>query len=73
MSNPELKGLRLTRSERLIVVALTYLWSAPVIYNNSKKLLVYIHAIWAEARREVRQRREEETRSTAQTSSAPTG
>lgn len=39
MSN--LKGLELTKSERIIVVALSYLFCAPLIYANGKRLLAY--------------------------------
>lgn len=58
MSNPELRGLVLTRTERLIVVALSYLFCAPLVWTNGKKLISYIYGTTAEARRQVREERQ---------------
>lgn len=44
MPRSDLQGLILTRSERIIVVALSYLFCAPLIYHNGKLLLAYIGA-----------------------------
>lgn len=73
MSNPELRGLVLTRSERLIVVAISYLFCAPLIYGNGRKLLSYVYRIYLESRREIQQEREEERRREAQAPPAATG
>jgi hypothetical protein len=62
MSKPDLHGLVLTRSERIIVVALTYLVCAPVIWTNGKKLFAYVYGTAAEARREVREERQQRRR-----------
>lgn len=55
----ELTGLRLTRSERILVIALSYLFCAPLIYKNGKHLLIYIASLSAEARRQVRREDQE--------------
>lgn len=52
-TNSNFTGLALTRSERIIVVALSYLFTAPLIYANGKKLLNYLRQTAAEARREL--------------------
>ncbi|KAK4546062.1 hypothetical protein LTR36_002199 [Oleoguttula mirabilis] len=49
----DLNGLRLTRSERIIVVALSYIFCAPLIYANGKKLVQYLGGVTAEARRQL--------------------
>lgn len=49
-----LSGLRLTRSERFILVALSYLFCAPVFYNKGKLILRYWFATSAAARRSIR-------------------
>lgn len=46
----DLDGLRLTRNERIVVVILSYIFCAPVIYKNGKALLQYVHQLSAEAR-----------------------
>lgn len=51
----DLTGLKLTRSERLLVVSLSYLFTAPLVYSNGKKLCGYLNALWAEARRQIRE------------------
>ena len=58
MPNPELRGLVLTKSERIFVIALSYLFCAPVIYVNGKRLLNYFLTV----RREVQAEEEEEQR-----------
>ena len=60
MPNPELRGLLLTRSERIIVIALSYLFCAPLIYANGRKLLSYLLSTSAEARRQVREERRQQ-------------
>lgn len=57
MPNPELRGLQLTRSERIIVVALSYLFCAPLIYVNGRRLINYFLTTSQEARRQARQER----------------
>jgi hypothetical protein len=57
MPNPELHGLTLTRGERIIVVALSYLFCAPLIYVNGRRLLNYFLTTSPEARRQARQER----------------
>lgn len=52
MPDPALNGLVLTKSERLVVVALSYLFCAPLIYANGKRLLSYILSTSAQARRQ---------------------
>lgn len=54
MPNPELRGLVLTKTERVFIVALSYLFCAPLIYVNGKRLLTYLLATSAEARRQIR-------------------
>nr|POE51604.1 hypothetical protein CFP56_25811 [Quercus suber] len=44
-------GLRLTRGERIVVVALSYLFCAPVVYRNTKALLRYLYILSAATRR----------------------
>ena len=62
MPNPELRGLVLTKSERIVVVALSYLFCAPLIYANGRKLLAYFLTTSSDARRQIRERREERQR-----------
>ena len=65
MPNPDLQGLVLTKSERIIVVALSYLFCAPLIYSNGKKILAYLLITSAEARRQVREEQRQERIRTA--------
>lgn len=62
MPRSDLQGLALTRSERIIVVALSYLFCAPLIYANGKRLLTYLLATSIEARRQLREERERQSR-----------
>jgi len=55
-----LLGLQLTRSERIIVVTLSYLFAAPLIFKNGKALIEYLAAIATEARRQIREEAEED-------------
>lgn len=50
-----LHGLRLTPSERILVVALSYVFCAPLFYANGRKLLQYLSTLAAEARRQIRE------------------
>lgn len=67
MTTDRLAGLSLTRSERIIVIALSYIFCAPVLYKNVKKL----YNIVKQARRNVhdqervRERREQVERAEA--------
>lgn len=54
MSTAHLHGLVLTKSERILVIAFSYLFCAPIIYNGARRLLAYLLATSAEARRQVR-------------------
>lgn len=49
----DLHGLRLTRSERIIVVALSYIFCAPLLYKNGKKLVKYCQELVAESTRQL--------------------
>lgn len=51
----DLSGLRLTRSERIFVIALSYLFCAPLIYSHGKKLVLYIASLASDARRQLRE------------------
>ena len=51
----DLTGLKLTRSERIIVVALSYLFCAPLFYKKGKKLLHYLTQLSQEARAQLRE------------------
>ena len=68
MPDRDLTGLALTRSERLIVVALSYLYVAPLLFNQAKRFFTFIRGTSAEARRQladeerVRRRRERRER-----------
>jgi hypothetical protein len=53
MTTRDLTGLALTRSERIVVIALSYIFVAPVIFANGKRLLFYLRAISQEARRQL--------------------
>jgi len=50
----DLNGLKLTRSERIIVVALSYLFCAPILYKNGKLFLQFLTGLSREARRQLR-------------------
>ena len=62
MPSPKLSGLVLTKSERIIVVALSYLFCAPLIYANGRRLLTYLLNTHAEARRQLQAERQERDR-----------
>lgn len=53
MPTRDLTGLALSRSERIIVIALSYIYIAPTIFANGKKLFGYLQAISQEARRQL--------------------
>jgi hypothetical protein len=57
MPNPELRGLVLSRSERIVVVALSYIFCAPLIYINGRRLLNYFLTSSSEAQRQEREER----------------
>jgi hypothetical protein len=50
-----LRGLKLTRSERIIVVTLSYIVTAPLIWANGKRLIYFLTNLAAEARRQIRE------------------
>lgn len=70
MPNRDLTGLVLTRSERILVVALSYLYVAPLIFAHGKRFLVFLLGTSQEARRQLadeeRVRRRVERRERAQ-------
>jgi len=51
----DLSGLRLTRSERIFVITLSYLFCAPLIYSNGKKLILYIVSLASDTQRQPRE------------------
>lgn len=51
----DLNGLKLTRSERIIVVALSYIFCAPLIYGNGKRIIHYLRGLSSEARSQIRE------------------
>jgi len=53
MTTERLTGLALTRSERIIVIALSYIFSAPVLYRHIKRIYNYAKQISDEARRQL--------------------
>ena len=55
----DLRGLQLTKSERIIVVALSYVFCAPLFWANGKKLVRFISQLSAEARRQIQEEEEE--------------
>ena len=55
MPSPALHGLQLNRSERIIVVTLSYLFCAPTIWINGKRILAYLLTTSSEARRRIRE------------------
>lgn len=70
MPDRDLTGLALTRSERIIVVALSYLYVAPLLFAHGKTLVNFLRGTSAEARRQLadeeRVRRRTERRERAQ-------
>nr|POE63619.1 hypothetical protein CFP56_04522 [Quercus suber] len=58
----DLNGLRLTRSERIVVVALSYFFCAPLIYRNIKALLRHWYILSGAARRRRQQARNPQER-----------
>lgn len=54
MSHDRLSGLRLTKTERLVVVALSYLFTAPVVWGYGRKLISYLVATFHETQRQLR-------------------
>ena len=71
MTTERLTGLALTRTERIVVITLSYIFCAPVLYKNVKKLYAYVKQVRGEARRQlddeerVRERREHVERAEA--------
>lgn len=53
MPDRNLTGLALTRSERILVVALSYLYVAPVIFARGKRILAFLRGTSQEAQRQV--------------------
>lgn len=70
MPDRDLTGLVLTRSERILVVALSYLYVAPLIYTRFKRIWTFLRGTSEEARRQLaaeeRLRRAVERRERAQ-------
>ena len=62
MPDDAYRGLFLTRSERTIVVTLSYIFVAPLIYAGGKKILQYVYGITTESAREVREERQQRER-----------
>ncbi|CAK1367685.1 uncharacterized protein RHO25_013082 [Cercospora beticola] len=50
-----LSGLQLTKSERLVVCALSYLFVAPIVWSKGKKFCSYLYETALEARRQLRE------------------
>ena len=67
----DLTGLKLTRNERILVVSLSYLFTAPVVYSYTRKLFGYLGALWQEARRQIREEDQLEERRRRRTERAP--
>lgn len=53
MPDRDLTGLALTRSERIVVVALSYLYVAPLIYTRCKRIFNFLRGTSQEARRQL--------------------
>jgi len=53
MPDRNLTGLALTRSERFIVVALSYLYVAPLIFARGKSILAFLRGTSQEAQRQI--------------------
>lgn len=62
MPDTHLRGLALHKSERIIVVALAYIFCAPVIWANTRRLFSYLLATSNNAREQVLQEEREERR-----------
>ncbi|KAK4951754.1 hypothetical protein LTR10_009673 [Elasticomyces elasticus] len=58
MSSNTLQGIALTRSERIIIIALNYLWIIPSLYKNGRRLYNYLSSSYVEARRRLQRERE---------------
>jgi len=66
MPDRTLTGLVLTRSERILVVALSYLYVAPLIFAHGKRILAYLRGTSPEGQhRQERLRRALERRERA--------
>lgn len=57
-----LHGLALTKSERIIVVALSYIFCAPILCSNTRRLISYFLTTSIEAREQVREQERKEQR-----------
>ena len=55
-----LTGLILTRNERLLLIALSYLYTAPYFYKKAIQLYTYIRLPSHQARREYRQQQQQQ-------------
>lgn len=53
MPDRDLTGLALTPSERTLVVALSYIYVAPILFAQGKKLFTFLRGTSAEARRQL--------------------
>ena len=62
MANRNLQGLQLTKTERYIVVSLSYIFVAPIFYTGGKRVLSWILTTFFEARRQIREERRAEQR-----------
>ena len=62
MPSNDLTGLALTRSERIIVITLSYIFCAPLFYANGKRLWSYLRSTSEEARRQLREEDQDERR-----------
>lgn len=62
MPDPHMRGLALTKSERIIVVALSYLFCGPLLWAYGKRTLAYLFTSSAERRDQIRQQEREERR-----------
>ncbi|KAH9825394.1 hypothetical protein Tdes44962_MAKER04234 [Teratosphaeria destructans] len=49
-----LAGLRLSKAERIVVVGLSYVFCAPLLWTNGKRLLRYFSGVASEARDQLR-------------------
>lgn len=50
----DLGGLRLTKSERILVIALSYAFCLPTLYRHGKNLAINLASLLEEARTQVR-------------------
>ena len=62
MPDARLHGLALTHSERIIVVALAYIFVGPVVWSTSKRLLQASQAPSPEARQRILEEQREDRR-----------